>query len=353
MISKNQIRLVSLLIVTLVLSACQKQELEQKEVLLRVMTHDSFAISEDVIRTFESENNARVNFVLSGDTGAALNRAILTKNSPQADVFYGVDNTFLSRALSEELFEPYKSALVPELSPDLILDSSNRLLPVDYGDVCINYDRAFFSEKSLALPITLQDLTLPQYQGLLVVENPATSSPGLAFLMATIAEFGQEGYLEFWKALRSNGLVIVNDWETAYYSNFSASSGKGSQPMVVSYSSSPAAEVIFADPPLSEAPTASLTGTNMCFRQIEFIGILAGTQQRQLAEKFIDYVLSVPFQEDIPLQMFVYPANKNAKLPEEFSQYAQVAPQPATLQPQIIAENRDTWIEEWTATVLR
>ncbi len=353
MIRKNQIGIVGLLIITLILTACQKEDLKQKEIVLNVMTHDSFAIGEEVVRSFERENNVRVNFVLSGDTGAALNRAILTKNSPQADVFYGVDNTFLSRALSEEIFEPYSSALVSELTPDLILDSSNRLLPVDYGDVCINYDRAFFSERSLALPVTFQDLTLPQYQGLLVVENPATSSPGLAFLMATIAEFGQERYLDFWKALRSNGLVVVNDWETAYYSNFSASSGKGSQPMVVSYSSSPAAEVIFADPPLSEAPTASLTGMNMCFRQIEFIGILAGTQQRQLAEKFVDYVLSVPFQQDIPLQMFVYPANKNAKLPVEFNQFAQVALQPATLQPQVIAENRDAWIEEWTATVLR
>ncbi len=349
----NRHLFISWVLLILLLSSCRPKSEDKGITVLNVMTHDSFAVSENIIQLFERENNAQVKFLLSGDTGAALNRAILTKNSPQADVFYGVDNTFLSRALSEGIFEPYASNLINELSEDLLLDPSQRLLPADYGDVCINYDRAYFSAHSLALTVSLQDLTLPQYRGLLVVENPATSSPGLAFLMATIAEFGSDGFINFWKELRANGLVVVNDWESAYYSNFSASSGKGSQPMVVSYSSSPAAEVIFADPPVDDAPTASLMGKNMCFRQVEFVGILAGTKQRDLAEKFVDFVLSVPFQEDIPLQMFVYPANKNAKLPKEFSQYAQTAKQPATLDPQLIADYRDAWIEEWTAAVLR
>jgi thiamine transport system substrate-binding protein len=186
-----------------------------------------------------------------------------------------------------------------------------------------------------------------------VVTNPATSSPGMAFLLATISHFGPEKYLDFWKALRDNGVVAVNSWETAYYTNFSGSSGKGPQPLVLSYASSPAAEVVFANPPVTEAPTAAILAPGACFRQVEFVGILAGARQRALAEKFVDFMLSVPFQEDMPLQMLMYPVNTQAMLPDAFMQYAQIAQEPARLTPDEIAKNRDAWIKAWTQTVLR
>jgi len=321
--------------------------------VLNIMTHDSFAVSENLITDFEKENNVEINFLLSGDTGAALNRAILTKESPQADVFFGVDNTFLSRALDEEIFEPYNSPMLVNIDNSLRLDLENYALPVDFGDVCINFDKAYFEENQLSIPSSLSDLLLPEYEGLLVVENPATSSPGLAFMLATIAEFGEEGYLDFWSDLKANGVVVVNDWESAYYSNFSASAGKGNQPMVVSYGSSPPAEVIFSETPLDDAPTASIIAPNTCFRQIEFVGILKGTQQRELAEKFVDFLLDVPFQEDLPLQMFVFPANQKAKLPPEFEKFAQIPDQPAKLDLDLIAQNREKWIQDWTLVVLR
>ena len=320
---------------------------------LRVMTHDSFAVSEDIVRAFEAGHQVKVTFIKSGDTGAALNRAVLTRENPQADVFYGVDNTFLSRALDEDIFEPYVSPLLEKIPAEFKLDPSNRALPVDYGDVCINYDKAYFKEKNLPVPQSLEDLTRPEYRGLLVVENPATSSPGLAFLFATIAHFGEEGYLDYWKALRTNEVVVASDWESAYYTYFSASSGKGPQPMVVSYASSPAAEVIFAEKPLEDAPTASLTAPGMCYRQIEFVGILKGTPQRKLAEAFVDFMLGKTFQEDMPLQMFVFPVNPEAALPEAFTRYAQVAEQPAALDSARIAARREAWIQAWTEAVLR
>ena len=224
-------------------------------------------------------------------------------------------------------------------------------LPVDYGDVCINYDKTYFSKNNLAVPQTLEDLTKPEYKDLLVVENPATSSTGLAFLLATRAHFGDD-YLDYWKALKDNGVVVVDGWETAYYTNFSASSGHGPQPMVLSYATSPAAEVFFSETPVKDAPTASIIGPDTCFRQIEFVGILHGTQQRALAEKFVDFMLSKQFQEDMPLQMFVYPVNKNAALPEVFTQYAQTPSQPAALTPDEIAANRDAGLKRGQETVL-
>lgn len=320
---------------------------------LTVMTHDSFSVSEGVIAAFEKENNVKVNFLKAGDTGAALNRAILSKQTPLADVFYGVDTTFLSRALDEDIFEPYASPAIATIPEAFRTDPSNRATPVDYGDVCINFDKAYFAEKGLKIPASLEDLTLPEYKGLLAVENPATSSPGLAFLLATIAHFGPENYLDYWRDLKANGVVVVSDWEAAYYSSFSASSGKGPQPMVVSYASSPAVEVVYAASPIQDSPTDSLVEKDMCFRQIEFVGILKGTQNRVMAEKFVDFMLSVPFQEDIPLQMFVYPVNPEAKLPEVFQKYSRTVNEPATLDPKLITENREAWIEAWTAEVLK
>jgi thiamine transport system substrate-binding protein len=342
--------LILVLLLAVLLTSCQTNANEP--VTLTVMTHDSFSASADVIAAFEQENNVKLVFLKSGDAGAMLNRAILSKDSPQADILYGVDNTLLSRALEEGIYEPYASPLLAQIPDEFKLDPENKALPVDYGDVCINYDKASFAEHKLALPQTLADLTKPEYKGLLVIENPASSSTGLAFLLATIAEYGEDGYLQFWQELKDNGLVIVDDWTTAYYTNFSASSGKGSQPMALSYASSPPVEVVYAAEPLADAPTASLVGPNMCFRQIEFAGILKGTQQRELAQKFIDFMLNRQFQEDIPLQMFMYPVNPSAVLPEAYVKYTQTPEQPATIAPDIIAANRDKWLNAWTEAIL-
>jgi len=352
--------LLLILVLTLLVAACAPQSPETPSGdetttaprSLTVMTHDSFAISEDLVVQFESENNATVNFVRSGDTGSAMNQAILSKDNPIADVFYGVDNTFLTRALEQGIFESYESPLLDVIPDEYKVDPDHNALPVDYGDVCINYDKSFLEENNLPMPASLEELTEPQYEGLLVAENPATSSPGLAFLMATIAQFGEDGYLDYWSALNENGLVVVSDWETAYYTNFSGSTGQGPQPFVVSYGSSTAAEVYFAEDPPEEAPTASIIGPNTCFRQIEFVGILNGTENRELAEAWVDFMLSVPFQEDIPLQMFVFPVNREAKLPQVFVENVQIPDQPASLAPERIDQNREAWIEAWTETVL-
>ena len=314
---------------------------------ITILTHDSFAIREDVIKAFETENNAKVTFLQSGDAGAVLNQVILTKDAPLADILFGVDNTFLSRALEADIFEAYQSPALTDIPDEFKLDPSNRALPVDYGDVCINYDKNYFAEKNLPIPQSFEDLAKPEYKDLLVVENPATSSPGLAFLLATRAHFGDD-YLTYWQSLKANGVVVVDGWETAYYTNFSASSGKGPQPMVVSYASSPAAEVFFATGPLTESPTASIVASGMCFRQIEFVGVLKNTPNQALAQKFVDFMLNQQFQEDMPLNMFVYPVNKNAQLPEVFTNFAQVAENPAALSYSEIATHRDSWIEAWT-----
>jgi thiamine transport system substrate-binding protein len=318
---------------------------------ITLMSHNSFDASPEVIATFEQANQAKIEFLKSGDAGAALNQAILSKQNPLADLFFGVDNTFYGRAIENNIFEPYNSPKLADIRPDLKVDPENRLLPVDYGDVCLNYDKAWFKQKGLTPPGNLEDLLKPEYKGLTVVQNAATSSPGLAFLLATVAHFGDPGYLDFWEKMVEQEVLVVDGWEDAYYTQFTRY--EGTRPIVVSYASSPPAEVYFADPPITASPTAAIIGDGACFRQIEFIGILAGTKNRDLAEKLVDFMLDKPFQEDIPLKMFVFPANKNATLPDVFQKHAQLADQPITLAPADIAANREQWITAWNETVLR
>lgn len=333
-------------------SGCTKEEKPAALPALTLMTHDSFKVTEKVVKDFEQAYECKVTILKSGDAGAALNQAILSKKNPLADIFYGVDNTFMGRALKEDLFDPYRSPALHDIPDTLKLDSSSRLLPVDFGDVCLNYDKDWFSQKKIMPPSSLEDLTKPLYRDLLVVENPATSSPGLAFMLASIGHFGEDAYLEFWKKLKSNGLLVTGGWEDAYWGQFSAAS-KGTRPIVVSYATSPPAEVYFSKKPLDEPPTAAVVAPGTTFRQVEFVGIIRGTKQPELARKWVDYMLSVPFQEDIPLQMFMFPANSKAGLPDVFRKHAVVSREPVTVDPERISENREVWIEAWTDAVLR
>lgn len=324
---------------------------------LVLMSHDSFAVSEAVIRQFEAKYNARIEFLKAGDAGEALNKACLSKANPLADVFFGVDNTFLSRAIDCDIFEPYESPLLAAVPDDLQLDPQSRLLPMDFGYVNLNYDRAWFEQQGLALPQTLAELTQPAYRGLLVVPNPATSSPGLAFLLATVAVFGETGdytYLDFWRDLRANDLLVTDGWSEAYFSHFTVgSAGQGDRPLVVSYSTSPAADVFYSEGAKTQPDSGNISPPGETFRQIEFAGVLRGAKQPTLARQFIDFMLELPFQEDIPLQMFVYPANSAATVPELFSQFAPTPSEPAALDPAAIEANRERWIEAWTEAVLR
>jgi thiamine transport system substrate-binding protein len=321
---------------------------------LTLMTHDSFSVSEEVLKEFEQQANVTVQVLKSGDAGSTLNKAILSKSSPLADVLFGVDNTFLSRALKAGIFEPYAAPALAGIPDRFKLDPANSLLPIDYGYVNINYDKDYLANNQLPVPAKLEDLTKPEWKGKLVVENPATSSPGLAFMLATVAQFGSSGsytWLDYWRELRANDVLVSDSWDDAYYTHFSGSSGKGPRPLVVSYATSPAAELVFSEAKPSEPPTGNLLAGSVL--QVEFAGILKGTRQRGLAERLVDFLLSKRFQEDVPLQMFVYPVLSDAAQPDVFKQFAQVPEQPLGLPPEQIDQNREQWLADWTKTVLR
>ena len=319
---------------------------------LTIVAYDSFAVDPSAFDSFTTATGIGVKVVTAGDAGAMLSKAALTAGNPEGDVMWGVDNTLLARALSADVFTPYTSPELGNLAGDATaLVPGHEATPVDEGDVCINYDIAFLREHGLAVPTTLQDFTDPMYKDLLVVENPATSSTGLAFLLATVAQFGATGFQQYWKDLRTNGVSVVDSWDAAYYEQFSGSSGKGDRPFVVSYGSSPPAEVIYGDPRPATAPTGVISLS--CFHQVEFAGILRGTRHEAEAGKLIDFLVSKEFQEVLPLTLFVYPARTEAAVPPEFTQYAVRPDKPLTVSPADIEQHSRDWISTWTDITLR
>lgn len=322
-----------------------------------LVSHDSFAASEDVLKAFEKESGYEVRVLKDGDAGQAVNKAILTKDNPQGDVFFGVDNTLLSRALDNGLFQPYEAKdtdlVLPEYRAD---EDEHRVTAVDTGDICVNYDKAYFTEHDLEPPASFDDLVRPAYKDLLVTSNASTSSPGLGFLLGTAAKYGDGGGWEgYWKKLRANGVKVVDGWEQAYNEEFSGSAGGkkagGERPLVVSYASSPPAEAIFSDPQPETAPTGVATGT--CFRQVEYAGLLSGAKNPEGGKALLDFMIGKTFQEDMPLNMFVDPVRKGAQLPEDYRKYGVEVDDPETMAPAAIAQHRDEWVKTWTSLVLK
>jgi thiamine transport system substrate-binding protein len=319
---------------------------------LTLLTYDAFT-TPDALADFTKDTGIEVKVAKSGDAGTLVNKAILTAGEPEGDVLWGVDNTLLSRALTADLFVPYEASDLGDLDPaSVALAPDHQVTPVDTGDVCLNYDKAWFASKGIAPPTTLDVLTAPEYKDLLVVENPATSSPGLAFLLATVAHFGEQGFVDYWTALRQNGVKVVDDWNTAYESSFTAGGGGGAQPIVVSYASSPPATIYYAEDPKPTEPTTASVDAS-CFRQVEFAGILRGTGREKEARQLVDFLVGRAFQEELPLTNFVYPVRTDAALPDLFVQFARPVADPLTLTPQEIAAHRDEWIKQWTDAVLR
>lgn len=338
-----------LMCLTAVVAGCDDDEGRAASITL--VTHDSFDVSESVLEQFTAETGIAVEVLRAGDAGTVVNQAILTKGDPQGDVLFGIDNNLLSRAFAEDLFVEYESPALDAVPQELVLDDQHRVTPIDTGDVCLNYDKAALAEAGLEPPSGLDDLVDPAFAGTLVVENPATSSPGLAFLLATVAEYGRDGWQDYWRELRANDVEVAAGWEEAYYGSFSGSAGsEGDRPVVVSYASSPPAEVVFSEEELADAPTGVVPES--CYRQIEFAGILDGSEREEEARELIDFMLSEPFQADIPLTMFVYPVI-DVELPEVFVEHGARAADPYLLPSEVVADNRDDWVEEWSDIVLR
>lgn len=318
-----------------------------------LLTHDSFALPEERVATFEATSGVDLRVLSGGDAGEIVNRALLTRGRPIADALFGIDDALIAREGARALFEPYLAEGI-EAVPDELRFAGETLTPVTVGFVAFNYDLAGLAERGLPEPSDLTDLVAPAFAGATVVSDPATSSPGLAFLLTTIARFGEGGaydWLDYWAELRDADVRVVAGWSDAYYTAFSRYGGD--RPIVLSYATSPAAEVMFAEQALDEAPTRTLSCERCAWRQIEAAGVLAGAGDPDGARAVVDFLLSPDTQAAVPTSMFVYPARADVALPVEFERFAPrpTPEQTATLPAETIEANQARWLQQWTEVV--
>ena len=314
---------------------------------LRVLVHNSFSLPKPMLAKFESDNNVKLSIIKAGDAGEMLNKLILTRAQPIADVVFGIDNTLVSKALAANILDPIGGPLG---QPSATLPLASGVVPVDYGFVALNYDKAWFVKSGLALPKSLLELTQPAYRNLVAVQHPATSSTGFAFMLASIAGLGEEAAFDWWGQMRANGVKVTKGWSEAYYTEFSRNGG--TRPIVVSYASSPAAEVFYSKEKITESPTASLFLKGGVFRQVEGVALIKGGQQREAALRFITFLRSGPAQEALQTSMWMAPAESSISRPEVMRH----APEPAAFDAMAndaIASKGADWVLRWTQTVLK
>lgn len=342
--SKLRVALAASVVITCALSGCGVDSSQKKDddKTVTVMTHDSWSAPDDLIKQFEKESGYQVEIQTAGDAGEVTNKLILSKDSPTADVVYGIDNTLGGRAVKEGVLASYDSPKASEAAKKYRLaDGEEELTPIDYGDVCLNVDDGWFASHGIPAPQSLDDLIAPQYKDLFVTPSAVTSSPGMAFFLATVAKYGEDGWQQYWKSLMANGAKITSGWTDAYSVDFSAGEGKGARPIVLSYASSPP----YTIPEGGTTPTTSAV-LSTCFRQVEYAGVVKGTDNEKGAEAFIDFLSSDDFQKSIPESMYMYPV-ADVTLPESWASYAPLATDPLEVDPGTIAEHRDAWLKEW------
>ena len=314
---------------------------------LRVLVHGSFSLPKPMLAQFEAQSGMKLSIIKGGDAGEMLNKLILTRANPIADVVFGIDNALIVKAQAANVLDAY-SGPASQRASAVPLDGP--VVAVDYGYVNLNYDKAWFAKSGLALPRTLDDLAQPAYRNLLVVQNAATSSPGYAFMLATIAGLGEEAAFDWWGRMRANGVKVAKGWSEAYYTEFTRNGG--SRPLVVSYASSPAAEVFYSKEKISEPPTASLFLKGGVFRQVEGVALVKGGQQVQVAGQFIEFMRSPAVQEALQTTMWMYAAEPRTPRPEVLRH----APEPTAFDnpsQEQIAQKAPDWVSRWTRVVLK
>ncbi len=315
---------------------------------VQLLTYDSFALDDAAAAAFRKQTGAEIEVIAAGDSGSMLAGALLKAGKPEADVIFGIDNTSISEAVNGDLLEAYTPSGAGSLPADSQAPggAAKQLTPIDTSEVCVNIDAQWFSEQDLAAPEDFEDLRSPAYKDLLVVESPVNSSPGLAFMLGSVEVFGADLWLDYWRSLKNNGVRVSPSWDDAYYNDYTVNGGD--RPLVLSYASSPPAEVVFSDGELAEPSSEVADGT--CVSQIEYAGVLKGARHPELARKLVDFMLDPVWQGALPLSNFVYPVT-DADLPEEFLRWAPRPPDPVVLDAGAVDEHRDDWLEQWRSVM--
>lgn len=315
---------------------------------VRLAVHDSFDLPKEILVEFEQKHDAKVSLIKMGDGHEMLNRLIITRSSaPLADAVFGIDNNTIAKAKEAGILakkQPESAKTVVKLS---------HALPVDYGFITLNYDKKWFADKKIPLPKTLADLSKPAYKNLLVMPNPGTSTPGLAFLLANISGMGEEAAFKWWADMRKNGVKITKGWSDAYNTEFTLNGG--SRPIMVGYASSPAAEVFYSEGKLTQPNMGNLFLKGGSYLQVEGAAVLNNAKEPELAAKLVQYLQGPSVQQNVFSYMWVYPAVKGTTA-HPMTVHAQVptkAQQTAQLSSQRVNARQKDWVNRWVRTVIK
>lgn len=317
---------------------------------LVVYTYDSFVSwgpAQEIAASFEEAYGVKVTFVAPTGSGEMLSRLIteMETGGTQADVFIGLSDTQLPRAIERGIFQPIDIEKVPNLQnvpQELHVDPEYRAIPFDYGYVSFVYDRRAWPDDQL--PSSLEDLTDRRFAGRIIAIDPRTSSVGHALLLWTIAEYGEDGYLAYWNRLKPSLLTVAGGWSAAY-----AMFEEGEAPIVLSYTTDAAYSVYSGQ---GDRYGIILPG-GQAYLQIELAGIVAGSEQAELAHAFLNHLLAPESQKLIPTTNWMFPANAATELPEVFEQYAIQPENPVRLDHSLVDENNERWLREWAVEIRR
>lgn len=338
--------LVSLIALSGLVACSSDQDDTTASQSITIATHDSWAMDKDVLADFTKQTGIKVKIAKLGDAGEMTNKLILTKSAPIADGVFGINNPLLVRALDNGILQESGAEVPASAYAEAKAIRTDQAAPIDYSDVCLNVDTAWFAKKRLAEPATLDDLTKPAYRDLFVAPGADTSAPGQAFLLTTIAA-KPDGWEDYWTKLMANGAKVVSGWTEAYETDFTAGGQGGTRPIVVSYSSSPP----FTIPSGGQEPTTKAL-LDTCYRDVEYAGVLAGTEKDVQVREFIQFMLGKDFQEQLPEQMYVYPIDSAVTLPEEWAKWAPVATEPHELDRDQLSQVTD-WLSTWREIATR
>lgn len=301
---------------------------------LVVYTYDSFAstIAVKTIPIFEKMYDVKVKVLSFGDAGSVLSRIILEKESPRADVIVGLDQALLKKAVDAGVLEKYQSPKLSNIVLESLKDPSDFGTPYDYGAIAIVYNTESIDKP----PTSFEELLNARWKRSLVVEDPRTSSTGLAFLLWTIGVYGEENFLNYWSRLKDSILTVTPGWDEAF--NLLE---LGEADMMVSYATD-GAYSYHEYGVLKYMPIAMQEGA---FVQVEYASIVKGAANRDLAEKFIDFLLSEGFQREVPLNQWMYPVVE-VEMPEAF-EYALKIDKTVSIDYEIVSEKLDSWLDSW------
>ncbi len=306
---------------------------------LVIYTYSSFAsgIAQKVLPIFEKQNNVKVKLLSFGDAGNVLARLILEKDQPKADVVIGLDQPLLKRAISEGLLIKFVPENISMIKNKELLDMRGYGIPFDYGAIALVYN----TEKINNPPKSFKELLDERFKRKLVVQDPRTSSTGLSFMLWTVAVFGEDGFLDYWKSLKNNILTITPGWDEAF-----SMLETGEADIMVSYATD-GAYSYHEYGSLKYLPVVMEEGA---FVQIEYAAIVKGSKNIELAKKFIEFVLSKEFQSHVPLNQWMYPVVE-IELPKAYK-YAPKIDKVLPFDYSIFEQKGKDWLEKWAEVMI-